>query len=80
VKYKVKTPIEYTPTSAMGVPQPKEKRTRWHDIGRAWDDEGRGKKGRITVILDSMPIRSEYLYLFPDEEGSPYPDEAQRSE
>jgi hypothetical protein len=55
VKYLVKTPI----TS--------DAKTRWHTIGRAYDD--REGTGRIVVVLDSIPFRSEFVYLYPEDEG-----------
>lgn len=54
--YKVCTPIEYEKEG--------ETKTRWHQIGNGWSD-GPGLK--ITVTLNSLPYRSEYIYLFPDD-------------
>lgn len=51
IKYNVVTPIE------VG------KDTQWHKIGLAWTDRDGGPK--ITIILKSIPFRSEYIYLFP---------------
>ena len=38
----------------------------WHSIGRAWSD---GPE-KICIVLDSVPFRSEYVYLFVDEEAT----------
>lgn len=35
--------------------------TRWHAIGAAWNRTD----GSIMLCLDSVPVRSEYVYLFP---------------
>lgn len=51
IKYNAVTPIE------VG------KETQWHKIGVAWSDRDGGPK--ITIILKSIPFRSEYIYLFP---------------
>lgn len=67
-KYLVKVPIEgpAEPRSTEGKGHPL---TRWHTIGRAFDD--RDGSGRICIILDSAPFRSEYVYLYPEDGGPP---------
>jgi hypothetical protein len=42
------------------------KKAAWHTIGRAWSDG----PGKICIVLDSVPFRSEYVYLFVDEEAT----------
>lgn len=64
VKYVVKTPVG-APASTDARHSRRPETTKWFQIGHAWrDDEG---DGRITVVLDAIPFRSEYLYLFPEE-------------
>ncbi|TAL45877.1 MAG: hypothetical protein EPN91_01315 [Salinibacterium sp.] len=64
MKYAVKVPIE----AKQGEPA----KTRWHTVGRAFDD--RDGSGRIVIILDSIPFRSEYMYLYPEDGGPPKKD------
>ncbi len=59
--YDVVTPIEI---KIKGVPK-----TKWHRIGRAWSDN----EEKITVVLDSVPFRSEYIYLFKSDIQIPKP-------
>lgn len=63
MKYHVATPIESKPSGAAAAGP---KKTRWAKIGRAWSDSPAGK---ITVILDALPFRSEFIYLFPEDQG-----------
>lgn len=61
MKYKVKTPISIPP-SRDPRRSSRQEITKWVDIGRGWQDKP-GEK--ITVVLDTIPFRSEYIYLFP---------------
>jgi hypothetical protein len=72
VIYDVMTPIENAGAGGSGTAaaKPGRKRTRWHRIGRAWSD---GPE-RITIVLDSLPFRSEYVYLFKARDQTPSRD------
>jgi hypothetical protein len=71
MKYDVMTPIE-NPNDGSGTAATRGKRrTRWHRIGRAWSDP---KGDKITIILDSVPFRSEYIYLFKSTDQTPSRD------
>ncbi len=77
MKYDVMTPIGGGDSSGTAAGK---KKTRWHKIGRGWSDN----EDKITIVLDSVPFRSEYIYLFKakdqepsrDQERSRYPDPA----
>lgn len=62
MKYNVVTPCE-TP----GADKP-----TWHKIGKAWD----GDDGKIVVLLQSLPFRSPFIYLMPDDRSAPKKDGA----
>jgi len=64
--YKVKTPISIPPSLEADIPRVEEK-TAWQTIGNAWSDEAGGK---ITIALNCLPFRSEYIYLFPEDKSS----------
>lgn len=64
MKYKVKTPIVAPPSKDLNHSK-REETTKWLVIGRGWQDKP-GEK--ITVVLDAIPFRSEYIYLFPENE------------
>jgi len=62
MKYKVKIPIVQPPSQDRNHSNRPET-TKWVEIGRAWQDNPGDK---ITVVLDAIPFRSEYIYLYPE--------------
>ena len=55
MKYNAVTPCE----------TPGAKKPTWHKIGKAWTNE----KGQIVVLLQSLPFRSPFVYLMPDDKA-----------
>lgn len=64
MKYKVKIPIDQ-PASKDPKFSKRPETTQWVEIGRGWQDKP-GEK--ITVVLNAIPFRSEYIYLYPSED------------
>jgi hypothetical protein len=52
------------PTHNAMTPIESGGKTRWVKIGRAWADAR-----KTCIILDAMPFRSEYIYLYPVDSG-----------
>ena len=64
MKFKAKIPVT-APPSKDPRHSARPETTKWVEIGRAWQDKP-GEK--ITVVLDAIPFRSEYIYLYPEED------------
>jgi hypothetical protein len=64
MKYIVKTPV-VAPASKDPRQSQRRETTSWVTIGRAWSDDPTGK---ITLVLDVIPFRSEYIYLYPQDQ------------
>lgn len=71
MRYRVVTPVVVPPSADLTWSARADERTAWTKIGRAWSDDG--GDGKITVVLDALPFRSEFVYLFPEDGGPPRP-------